>query len=624
MHCLNFIGETSGLEECIDYLSKKMNFIRSGHGTCINISKREKGGLTVSGKDGIYEISYGFVPDFCRALCHLLDRLTKKDASFCIEEDRKLKSCGIMADVSRNAVLTVDAVKDIISRIARMGMDTMMLYMEDIYKVNEYPYFGYMRGAYTEDELREIDRFAKSFGVEVVACIQTLSHLANVLRWPTMRDFKDTYNILLVDEAKTYEFIKRLVSTISRCLSSDRIHIGMDEAFGLGTGEYFRRHGSADKLEMITRHLNKVVDILSEYGKKPLMWGDMFFCFASEKGEFYDTSVTIPQEITNRIPKNVTLAYWDYYNEDIDICRTMIKNFKNMQRDVAFFGGVWTWNGVAVNYDKTFRTSVPALKACGEGKIDEIYATLWGDDGAETSIYTALLGIQMYAEAIYKDNVTKKRLYEMFEICTGYNAESFILLDADNFPQADNFKKKNPTKAVAVSKQILYQDILQGLFDRQYENIDLKHHYEKLLCDLSSAPVPHDLRELFDYHMQLIKVLHLKCDLGLKITNNYRKNDTDALRENICELNELLDEVSVLHEKLSVLWFKNNKPFGIDRIDLRFGGLKERIKRAQNRLNDYISGKICSIAELEEERLMFDDKQFFTPTAYRYFATASI
>ena len=53
---------------------------------------------------------------------------------------------GTMIDCSRNAVMNTSAVKRWIDVTAGMGYNTLMLYTEDTYEVNNQPYFGYMRG----------------------------------------------------------------------------------------------------------------------------------------------------------------------------------------------------------------------------------------------------------------------------------------------------------------------------------------------------------------------------------------------------------------------------------------------------------------------------------------------
>lgn len=67
-----------------------------------------------------------------------------------------------MFDLSRNAVLTVDSFRFMLNKMALMGMNTVMLYMEDTYTIADEPYFGYMRGRYSPAELKEIDDYAAS------------------------------------------------------------------------------------------------------------------------------------------------------------------------------------------------------------------------------------------------------------------------------------------------------------------------------------------------------------------------------------------------------------------------------------------------------------------------------
>ncbi len=623
---IKFIGAGKELKNVIFGLADKLELCITESGIHVEILTREKNGLTVKGHNGEYSISYGLIPDFCRGLCALIDRIKKGETDFCISEDRRITRCGIMADVSRNAVLRVEAIKDLISRIACMGMNTFMLYMEDVYKIDDCPYFGYMRGAYTEEELKEIDAFAVSLDVEVVPCIQTLAHLTSTLRWPYADGMRDTADVLLVGADKTYDFIEKMVSSLSRSFSSARIHIGMDEAWGLGSGVYKSIHGETDKFEMVSLHLKKVVQILDKYGKKPVMWSDMLFRIASDTGGYFDTGAVMPDNILEIIPEGVTMAYWDYYNEKIQIYNDMLRIHNTMQRRVAFFGGIWTWNGIGINYDKTFRSTKPAMKACNKYNIDEICATLWRDDGGETDIYTALLGMQMFAEYAYYEDVSMEHLSEQFRICTGYKAQDFLLFDLDNLPEAEEYKRTlaDIEGVVTAAKHTLYQDVLQGLFDKQYEDVDLKGHYGEIYAKLCKIDFPEDLKELFEYYAQLAKVLSLKSDLGLRITVSYKNNDKSALKNCVEELGNLYSEICVLHDKLSVLWLKNNKAFGLDRLDLRFGGLKERILRAESRLQMYLAKKTDCIEELEEEKLPFAKVKFPAYRSYNTFISASI
>ena len=153
----------------------------------------------------------------------------------------KLQSLGVMIDMSRNSVMSVEGLKRFLPLLKKMGYNTVMLYTEDTYEVEGEPYFGYLRGRYTMDEMKEIDAFAASLGIEMIPCIQTLAHLTTFLRWNRVP--ADTPDILLVDDDKTYEFIDRLFATLSKCFTSKKIHLGMDEAHMLGRGKHLDIHG---------------------------------------------------------------------------------------------------------------------------------------------------------------------------------------------------------------------------------------------------------------------------------------------------------------------------------------------------------------------------------------------
>ena len=130
---------------------------------------------------------------------------------------------GVMIDVSRNSVMTVDALKRFIPLLKKMGYNTLMLYTEDTFEIEDEPYFGYMRGRYTKAELSEIDAFAASLGIEVIPCMQTLAHLPAALRWKKIPvDYDD---IRLVDDERTYELIDRMFASLSSAIKSRTIHI---------------------------------------------------------------------------------------------------------------------------------------------------------------------------------------------------------------------------------------------------------------------------------------------------------------------------------------------------------------------------------------------------------------
>lgn len=117
-------------------------------------------------------------------------------------------------------------------------------------------------------------------GIEVVPCIQTLGHLAQMLQWPRYNHMQDTADVLLAESEAVYQFIEKMITAITGPLRTKRIHIGMDEAFGLGEGRYrhYNRGVRKDGTKIFTDHLRRVDGICRKLGVKPLIWSDSQSC----------------------------------------------------------------------------------------------------------------------------------------------------------------------------------------------------------------------------------------------------------------------------------------------------------------------------------------------------------
>ena len=101
---------------------------------------------------------------------------------------------GIMIDCSRNSVCKPEMLEKLFPLLGAMGYDSVQLYTEDTYEIENEPYFGYLRGRYTQSEFKRIDAAASKNGIELIPCVQTLAHLP--LRWERFRPIKDTDEIL--------------------------------------------------------------------------------------------------------------------------------------------------------------------------------------------------------------------------------------------------------------------------------------------------------------------------------------------------------------------------------------------------------------------------------------------
>jgi len=598
---LNFRGDLSDLLKGISIFANEFEFELSKQGFPVEVSK-SKSNIEVSFINGKGVIIYNRKIHFFRALGLFIEALVK-GSDFKITEEPQFMTNGIFFDCSRNAVLKVSSIKKFLRKMAVMGLDTMILYMEDTFEIKSRPYFGYMRGRYSFEELNECDKYAEAFGIEIVPYIQVLGHLKQALKWNCAHELKDTDDILLAGSKKTYDFIEEMIKAVMSPLRTRRIGIGIDEAYNIGLGRYLKIHGYRNKLDIMSKHLEEVLKITSKLKLKPLVPSDMYLSMASETGVFYDAE-DVPNYIAEKVQKEMELIYWDYHHVDEKYYSKMFSLNKKLSDKIGYCGGIVLWLGMGVNYRMSFKASNAGLNVCKNEGIKDVFAAMFGDDGSESNYFNGLLGMQLYAEHSYAKELDMNKLKNRFRFCAGASMDDFLVLGKIDIPDMQSKEGfENP------SKYMLYQDVLLGLFDKHIENIDTFKYYKNLGRKLDRiSKTNKQWGFLFDLHMKLCSVLEIKGDLGIRIRRSYHNKDKGKLKEIAeMEIPELYERIITLKKAHSEQWLKTYKPFGWEVLDIRYGGILSRLMTAKLRLEDYIENRISEIEELNEEQLLFDD-----------------
>ncbi len=509
------------------------------------------------------------------------------------------KNFGALICCSSNGVMNVERVKVFIDQLSKMGYNLLELCIDDMYKIESEPYFGYLRGGYKKEEIWEMDSYAKEKGVELVPAIQTLAHLKNLVKIPHYSDIVDIDDILLIDEPKTYELIDKMFASIAESFSSRKVNIGFDEAYKVGLGRYLQEHGYTSRFTLLLKHLKKVVDIATKYGFKVHMWSDMFFHLANS-GKYWDKHVHIPKEVREKVPENVEICYWDYYSDDEELYDEMLKSHEEFERELWFSGGAWTWNGFAPHNRVSMKNMLPAMKQVRNHGIQNVLITMWGDDGHDCSYFSvlpSLYAIRRFADGEFDEEKIKKEFEDLF----GYSFDDFMLLDLPN----KNRSNPNSDKADNACKVLLFNDCFLGLKDVAMQDaLPIPFgEYAKTLKETGKRMG--EYQYLFENLSALCNVLELKTELGLRTRKAYVEDDRDMLYQLIENYKETARRIDLFRDTLRKVWMKDNKPYGWDIHEIRLGGLKARLYDCGERIEEYLSGQVERIPELEEKLLPY-------------------
>ena len=574
------------------------------------LAENDSDRLQVTCEDRVWRVVCGRPSLAARGVANVL-------AGIQCDEKIYFKNLGMLFDCTRGNIVTVSRFKAWLRRIAMMGYNMAMIYVKDAYQLPGEPYFGYMRGAYSLEEMQEVDSYARKLHIEMVASIQALGHVEPVLRWDAYNQVKDTADVLLVDEPKTYELLDKIISFWSQALSSRRIHLGMDETQTLGRGKFLDKNGYENPFFIYNRHLKKVCAICEKLALEPIIWSDMYFRYANKEMNYYDTSSPVPDEVKKEIPSLVQLSYWDYYHREPEIYETMLTRNRELNgKEPLMASGVWTWYRNWCDYEYTQNTVRACIEGCRRTGTRELIFTLWGDDGGYCEFGSALAGLTWAADLAHGGVEDKEHTAKIFEaVCkTSYERQlicgDLTLTDLDE----DKLIKK------VSSASMLWDDPIMGIVWNELPATKLKDpigtmlaNYYRVLEATADHREDHAAGDL-NYAWCLANLLIRKIELRQDLLKAYAEKDLEALDDIVqCAIPEVLDAIEGFGEAFRTQWKRSFKSYGLELMQIRLGGLAERCRELSRLLEEYLDGEILSIPELEVKH------QPVGPVPHQYF-----
>ena len=523
---------------------------------------------------------------------------------------------GAMLDVSRGRVLTLDYLKGRLDRMKKMGYNAVMLYTEDVFRLEGEPKWGYMRGGYTLEEMKDLKAHADKIGFKMIPCIETLGHLEQPFRWADFADVKNTGSTILVGEEKSYALIDKIVAFWAQAVGGTRIHLGMDEAWGFAGAKYEKRNGKRPGVDVFLDHLKRVNEICAKHGfTEPIIWSDMFYRMASARHDYYDPEAKADPSLAARIPKNMRLCYWDYYHDRQDYYEGMIEGHRSLGSEPVLAGGIQIWSHFFHDREKTLATMSAFLAAAKAKGCKEFFFTLWGDDGG-----TAIQG------------VAEEGLFACAELAQGRTAEP----NADNcarFREITGLDYRSLAKLGEVCRHyadewpdmileasMLYDDPLYCGNYRNYlvrkpsETTDRRFycaHYKDAAWRDDGAKVMADHRRVLaecaelsglpQAASDLARVLSAKVSYEADLLAAWKAKDLPTLaRLARTDLPALISKMKAFIESYRTDWYATSQPFGFERVQKRNAAALARLEEAKRRLDDWLAGKTKTIEELDE------------------------
>ena len=582
----------------IQRLTAILPFTVGEGGICVSAAQGDQN--SVSLKDGVASICYTRKNIFFRELAVLLEHAAT-ESEFSIVEDTHFTGLSAMVDTSRNAVPTVDAICRLMDHLVIMGYDTVLMYMEDTVKLENYQYFGYMRGRYDPADLKAMDDYAFEYGMEIMPCLECYGHMEKYLIWPEAAPVKDTASVLLAREEKTFALVEEIIRVTSSCLRTKRIHIGMDEAWSMGRGAFMDKHGYVPPFDIFNEYMERLMQIVNKYGLTAMMWSDMYFRNKSAKGGYYDTGVEFTEEDIRKIPEGIELIFW-HYGEAPGCDDAMLQKYDQLGRKTIFAGGLWNWIGHFPEHNYTMEATRVSLDACRKNNVREAMATLWFNDNGECPLFANLFGLSFFAELCFDPAPSEEKLRSRFETTTGGDYDAFYSMSLyhNTFGEDDVYPNFHDR---FFGKVLFWQDVLEGLYDSNLFKKPMSGHYaacQQKMAAYQGGP----WEDLYRFAEAIFAYLAVKTKIAERLVPAYRSGDRETLsriaKELLPELKEKTAALAQLHRDL---WMAERTMIGWCNLDYRYAGVVARCDTAILLLNRYLNGEDAKIDSLEEVRL---------------------
>ncbi len=576
--------------------------------------------IEVNYKNSSATIKYGNgIPGFFRALMLLCEAINNKKTEYYVKETAYFTQSGIHLDVSRGAALNVQSIKYFIRQIALSGLNAIVMYMEDMYEVENRPYFGYSRGRYTKAEIKEICKYSDIFGVEIIPFIETFSHMGRHLVYKHTAPLCCDGTTLLADEPTTYEFLDDLIKSISEAFTSRTICIGGDEVYNANKGKYLAKHGEQPLEDVFFRHMNKVYDISKKYGLTPQMTNDMYFHLRSTSlpPSYYPchTGVDFEDSLKNKLPDDMEKIFWNYQETDEEKMTAMMELSKKLGGELTWYGSMRMWQSLCAQYSHTITNLIVGTNACKKSGTKKAILCTWGESALVPHFFM-LPAIQILAQLTYGDEYNETDIKNKVKFLYDADFNDFLQME-----KAD-FVHENGAYEFA-SKYLMYNDPLIGLLDKEIEGLDLRKYYGNLVEYYKNKGVANGPLELsFKYFKCMIDVLELKADFGVRLKKAYDENDTDALRSLVSDaeiIQERMKKFLNCEREFAVKYYRG---YGFEKFEIRSATIASRFETVRYRITAYLNGEFDSIIELDGERLRYDHNRFDCPNDVNiYFGT---
>jgi hypothetical protein len=311
---------------------------------------------------------------------------------------------GVMLDISRDKVPTLETVYELVDRLAGWKINQIQLYTEHTFAYRNHPEPWAKASPFTGEDILLLDIFCRQRFIELVPNQNSFGHMHRWLKHgkyqalaecPSGYDYpwgghSDEPFTLCPSDPGSIQLIREMYDELLPHFSSNMCNVGCDETWDLGQGRSKKECEARGTGRVYLDFLLKISKEVRARGKRMQFWGDI---------------ILQHPELVPDLPKDVVALEWGYEtNQPFD---DHCAKFAAVGLDFYVCPGTSSWNSLAGRTDNALgNLSSAAENGKKHGAIGYLN-TDWGDSGHWQPLPVSYLGF--LAGAAYSWSIDANR-----------------------------------------------------------------------------------------------------------------------------------------------------------------------------------------------------------------------
>ncbi len=477
---------------------------------------------------------------------------------------------GVMLDISRDKVPTMDTLYQLVDRLAGWKINQFQLYTEHTFAYQNHSDVWAEASPLTGEEILALDAYCRERFLELVPNQNTFGHMR---RWlihdryrplaecphgcdtghPEWGYFDEPFTLCPTDPG-SLDLIRTLLDELLPHFSSRHINVGCDETVELGLGRSADAVAQRGQGRVYLDYLLKLYREVKARGRTMQFWGDIILNYP---------------DLISDLPPDVIAMAWGY--EADDPLEAHSTHFAASGIPFYVCPGTSSWNSVAGRADNAIKNlQMAAESGLRHGAIGYLI-TDWGDNGHWQPLPASYLGFSYGAALSWAYEANQARdIISMLDIHVFDDFNGIMGRLAVGLGKAHH-----PTNVQLHNSTILFQLLQENPEEIRKRETITQTNLEKTLAqidelagDLDNLQLNHADGELIKReYAWVINMLKHACRRGLWALDPRQPNLQPQLAE---EADHLIAE----HR---AIWLARNRP----------GGLKDSAARLEKMRQDY-------------------------------------